>query len=124
MVEFKLLYPGICSCSRELGVLQYEFEKSGKKAIECLNERNITKMCCRRCILNAPCSIITNADIGTFRDEVGIGNQTLANPIILNAPPPIHDDFPLLPGTVVENRVIEDVLLPEAVIPKPFALKK
>lgn len=133
MANFKLIYPSICSCGRELGVLQTDFEQyevAPNNIPQKLNEFKITKMCCRRSIICAPVSIITSADIETYRDEVNVGNKfrpadtsTAVNmPIVSNAPEPMHDPFPTLPGEISEVVVIQPPKLPTVVLPGLFLI--
>jgi DNA-directed RNA polymerase subunit N (RpoN/RPB10) len=122
MANFKTIYPRLCSCGRELGILQYDFENSGKNRTEYLDELKITKMCCRKSIICAPNCLITNANENVFVDEVNVaskfGNIPLNTPLPItqNGVEPSHDEFPNLPGIV---KPVEHVLLQGLMSPPP-----
>lgn len=99
-IQFAPIIGTVCSCGREIGLLQVEIEFRLQKAIpgfkadsrdtsEVLNELGIYKMCCRRTVLAFPVYQVVSADIAVFRyhrergditedrDELIIGELTI-----------------------------------------------
>jgi len=126
MTNFKKIFPRLCSCGNELGVLQSTFENSDKNVTEMLNELKIYKICCRKTIICSPVSIITSSDLETYRDEINIRNKfktsdadpNLKLPIVKNNEDPDYNPFPIIPGTIINKPIEKLVMLPPANLPK------
>lgn len=116
MARIALIFPPLCSCSKQIGALQQEFEtrapsefaRSGKSPRESgeipdrdgvrkthlarvMDSMGLIKMCCRSAVANCPMYFIRSTDQNRFIDEVGI-----PDPDGPSQPPPSTMSTPLI----------------------------
>lgn len=92
-----IVYNPLCSCGREIGVLQYEIEEmlKMKSIIQILNDMNIRKLCCRVTIMCAPQYIIVSANKATTIIDIPINRIP---PSISDHPIATSKPFPAIPN--------------------------
>lgn len=102
-LQFAKIVNRVCSCGRELGILQYPIEvelrshpdqtpeTTGERLAEILTRRGIMMMCCRRTFMTAPVLMLVTADSDIF------SYHTVTNELPPEMPPPTHLPFPELP---------------------------
>lgn len=78
ILRFVRIINSLCSCGRELGKLQPEFEFRALQDLgdfvgddiyisKLLDEFGIMKICCRKTILGSPVYHVVSADVGVFK---------------------------------------------------------
>lgn len=97
MARIALIFPPLCSCSKQIGALQQEFEIRAASELassgispdsrreipeldglrkthlaRAMDSMGLTKMCCRSAIANCPMYFIRSTDQDRFIDEIGI----------------------------------------------------
>lgn len=72
MIPVVLLFPPRCSCSRQLGSIQHEFEdlvNSGLTPSDAADQLKLIMMCCRNAVLNCPMYFIRSTNQARIIDE-------------------------------------------------------
>lgn len=134
MARVALIFPPLCSCSKQIGSLQQEFEL--KAAAEdttiaasggvskthlsrVMDTMGLIKMCCRSAVANCPMYFVRSTNIDRFVDEIGIPGPGGAHLSTQGSTPPIQfktlpPPFPLLPGELAPSVRSEPQILPSA----------
>ena len=92
-----VIFNPLCSCGRELGVLQYEIEEAAQKKplTQVLNDMKITLFCCRRTCMCAPNYIICSANKATTIVDVPFETTSIG---VSSDPVATHLPFPQIPS--------------------------
>jgi DNA-directed RNA polymerase subunit N (RpoN/RPB10) len=132
MIPAAYIFKPICSCSKQLGSLQKDFEERtrAKLPFDVATDMGLTRMCCRNSVLNSSLYFIKASDIGRIIDECGhiekhstsidsnpdVKYSEDSKPCIFSKPVP---DFPLLPGETRFEAVRSDIVISDAVTDAP-----
>ena len=132
MIPAAYIFKPICSCSKQLGSLQKNFEERTRKKLpfNVATDMGLTRMCCRNSVLNSSLYFIKASDIGRIVDECGHIEKhftsTNSNPDVKyseDSKPCIFfqlvPDFPLLPGETRFEAVRSDIVISDAITDKP-----